>query len=954
MDEQPSRCLGEVTVRAVVAGLVTGAGAERVTAHLGGCSRCSAVVSALATVSRGARISAGRYQIKRLLGEGGMGEVYVAHDPDLDREVALKLLQPGLEPHGAGLSDRLVREAMAMARLSHPNVVTVYDVGSFEDQVFIAMELVDGLTLSRWLHAQPRARHEIVEVFVAAGHGLAAAHRAGIVHGDFKPQNVLIDGEGRARVADFGLARPIAMVPARPTRELAGTPAYMAPELLDGAGADTRSDQFSFCVALYQALCGRLPFSGADPRALRDAMRASPSRSRWRQRAPGRVARALRRGLAEDPARRFSSMDALLRELTPRRSAGSAFLAVAAAGVAAAGIALWLLASTSTKVDRCDPTPRLAGIWDSTTRAAVHQSLLGAGQPESAIRYVEQRLDGYASGWQAAQRERCQTPASVGPEIAALRTHCLDARLAALTYTTQLLSSHEPRVVAARMVVAVDRMPPIERCQTVELFEGRVPQPTSPQVRTEVAAIRVQLVSAHMSFVAGRYAEALALTESLLPRARALSYRPIEAEALYYLGLTQSMTAGAKVAVETLREAAHVAEAGRHDLYAAFAWNQLTRIAADKLGDLELAQDMARHASAAVERVGRPLWLDAQLNLNLGFLDERRSRFDSALASYAAAVRGFEEAGETFDALKVKGSMASVYLKLGRYPEALAIYRSLQAAILKSYGEDHPAVAASYNNVAAVLLMMGQNEEALTMLRAALAILERSLRPDDLDLARAYGTTGEALRKLGRFEESLAHVRKASAILARTAGEDSVPMARNLEQQALSLAGLDRDDESIALQEKAVALLERRAPEQVETAEAHENLAWMLLGKGHLGTALAHARRAREHYRSLTGEESDLSAHTIGLIGLIELEAGRVGAARVALERSIALLDRSTSDPVTKAPLWFALARALDAAPRQSRRATLLAERARAAFAQDGPGSAHDVATVEAWLARKR
>src|SRR5205814_3700317 len=220
----------------------------------------------------------GRYRILHVLGSGGMGVVYAAFDPELQRQVALKLVRN----EGAGVDDelrtRLTREAQAMARVRHPNVITVFDVGSWCGQLFVAMEAIDGSTLSTWLEVQPRSVAEILQVLHAAGRGLAAAHAAGLVHRDFKPDNVLIGADGRVCVTDFGLARPVTMrEPSSPSHDgdtepwtlaltqagtAVGTPAYMAPEQMRGDTADERADQFSFCVALFEALYGVRPFAG--------------------------------------------------------------------------------------------------------------------------------------------------------------------------------------------------------------------------------------------------------------------------------------------------------------------------------------------------------------------------------------------------------------------------------------------------------------------------------------------------------------------------------------------------------------------------------------------------------------------------------------------------------------------------------------------------------------------
>jgi eukaryotic-like serine/threonine-protein kinase len=293
-------------------------------------------------------LTIGRFSVLGLVGRGGLGEVYAAYDPELGRRVALKVLTGSDDRTG---SARLRREATAMARLSHPNVARVYDVGSVGDRLFIAMEFIRGETLRSWLAARPRSWRDIRAVFLAAGQGLAAAHREGIVHRDFKPDNVLIDDEGRARVVDFGLASSVhtELHPAHPTADddlsdttqpsdanAGGTPAYMAPEQHLGRSAgDARSDQFSFCVTLFEALHGRRPFLGRTWQTLRpQVLRGDPGAAR--RKCPPHVGTAINRGLNPDPERRFPDMEALLAELSrdpPRSRARKLVIAGAAAAV---------------------------------------------------------------------------------------------------------------------------------------------------------------------------------------------------------------------------------------------------------------------------------------------------------------------------------------------------------------------------------------------------------------------------------------------------------------------------------------------------------------------------------------------------------------------------------------------------------------------------------------------
>lgn len=324
-------------------------------------------------------VQLGRYSIGRRLGSGAMGVVYEAQDPRLRRRVALKVLHPDLRAvHASRGHQRLRREAQSLSQVSHPNVIDVYDVGESNGRVYLAMELVDGVSLDAWLSQEPRSAAEILNVFAQAGQGLAAAHESGVIHRDFKPSNASIDRDGRVRVLDFGLAKVESGGPStsegdadespssQVTRDgaLVGTPRYMAPELLLGQSATERSDQYAFCVALYEALLGRPPFDETEMVASKIAANRVSMPSM--EGVSGRVQRALECGLSPDPARRFGSMHALLAHLDSR-SRGSLRWALAGVLLVGAGVAAVLPASESQVaqlVGVAEPVPASSPAWD--------------------------------------------------------------------------------------------------------------------------------------------------------------------------------------------------------------------------------------------------------------------------------------------------------------------------------------------------------------------------------------------------------------------------------------------------------------------------------------------------------------------------------------------------------------------------------------------------------------
>ncbi|HWO20630.1 MAG TPA: protein kinase [Kofleriaceae bacterium] len=382
-----------------VSGGMTPAAQSRIEGHLASCRDCRELVAALAmdagtdshadtlpqqldssssssqasqrptrTLAIGDRV--GRYLVLSALGAGGMGVVFSAYDPQLDRKVALKLLRAGITYNTKDARTRLRREAQAIAQLSHPNVVGVYDVGNTDEgDLYIAMEFVDGETLTSWLKRYPRTWRDIVDIYLQAARGLLAAHSVGLLHRDFKPDNVLVGSDGRVRVTDFGLARSVitpedaARVPGRfrrpssspgpsalnveltATGTVLGTPRYMAPEQLKGPDIDHRADQFSFSVALYEALYGMHPLPGSTAVSMLEKHEKAQPPPEIVKGIPPTIARAIMTGLERDRAKRFPTMSALISALVPPQQRSPArYAAIALGGLMVAGItvaAIW-------------------------------------------------------------------------------------------------------------------------------------------------------------------------------------------------------------------------------------------------------------------------------------------------------------------------------------------------------------------------------------------------------------------------------------------------------------------------------------------------------------------------------------------------------------------------------------------------------------------------------------
>nr|MCU0697170.1 serine/threonine protein kinase [Myxococcaceae bacterium] len=463
-------CLDDDTLLALVGGHLSGAALEAAERHLDTCSTCRQ--AAALGLEHGERTPAltvgdtiGRYVVLERIGAGAMGQVFAAWDPQLDRKVALKLLKQAAssDEHQA----RLLREAQTLARLSHPNVVTVFDVGRWEGQRFIALEFVDGGSVRTWLSAQSRGVHDVLSVFVQAGRGLAAAHQAGVVHRDFKPDNVLVRGDGRAQVTDFGLASE-ALERVRDdappglsltsTGTLLGTPAYMAPAQLDGEAATTASDQFSFCVALYESLTGRRPWSATSVEELRRAMRDGPSPTfPPTSDAPPHVRRAVLRGLSVQEAARWPSMVALVDALEPTDRRRTSRL-VGASVLAALGLGAVVLSTRARLPEACAlGQTRLTAVWGPSRQSAVSRAFSATGLPyaDSATAQVTRAFDARMTPWKQQHLEACLgTSDEARGEVWRARLGCLEERVAELDATAEVLERGGAAAVnkAARIV----------------------------------------------------------------------------------------------------------------------------------------------------------------------------------------------------------------------------------------------------------------------------------------------------------------------------------------------------------------------------------------------------------------------------------------------------------------------------------------------------------------------
>jgi serine/threonine protein kinase/tetratricopeptide (TPR) repeat protein len=606
----------------------------------------------------------GRYHVLDELGAGGMGVVYAAYDPELDRRVALKLLPPGAG--GEEATARLIREAQSMARLSHPNVVHIYDVGRVDGSIYITMQLVEGGTLKQWM-AGGRPWREVVPKFVAAARGLAAAHAAGIVHRDFKPDNVLMERDGSARVVDFGLARPIDQVadvrgggerigeaadaelllehPLTRTGALIGTPVYMAPEQHTCGETDDRTDQFSFCVALYEGLYGVRPFTGRTIAAIAlEVTRGNVLPPPKDAKVPKWLHRIVLRGLASRPEDRWPSMLALIQALErPPWRVRPGFAALAGLVLLAAGGAAGFTGGSESAAPVCGGAPlKLSGVWDDAARDRVRSSFGSLGQAESGSR-VEKRLDAYARRWSQQYRHVCEATnlrQEQSQSLLDLRMACLDRRLWELDGVVKVLESGDEAVLE-NADTAVAGLRPIEACATVDSDAGEL-EVLDGVMRERVDGLRRRLADAKALSDAGRLADGLAVAERVADRALELDHPPLRAEALLRLGILQRTLGDAAAAAETLREAAWLADEHRLEEVETLAKIELVSVEGLDLDRPERAREWGRHAQAAVQRFAPDGLPAAELAFGLGLTEHAAGNLSAAREHHFRALTVFE------------------------------------------------------------------------------------------------------------------------------------------------------------------------------------------------------------------------------------------------------------------------------------------------------------------------
>jgi tetratricopeptide (TPR) repeat protein/predicted Ser/Thr protein kinase len=842
-------------------------------------------------IGRGRRL--GRYLVLGEIGTGAMGVVYRAFDPDLNRKVALKVLRGQAEDdrRRAVARVRLRREAQTLARLMHPNVVAVFDVGAHDGDVFVAMELVEGTNLATWLQERPASVADVVELMLRAGEGLAAAHELGIVHRDFKPSNVLVAEDGRVAVGDFGLARPDTTEdlarddatgdPAESATDgslfdlsltergrAVGTPAYMAPEQHHGEAVDPRADQFAFCVTLYEALYGRRPFDALSPNLIAEHKRlglARPPAARGpRGRVPRHVRRALARGLRPAANQRYPRLAGLLEQLRPvdRRPIWRGAAALAAVGAA---FALSIEASSATATDPCEASATaLEGAWDDDLRQATQHAFTATSLPYAAdaLHVVQGTLDTVATQWVAQHRDACEATWVRHEQSQSLldrRMACLTEQRRQIAATTHLLAEADAPVIdrAAAMVIALDD--PDACGDTARVHDA--PDAPSAEQAVIVDAVRTQLATARAARRAGRHGDALRIAQRLAGRGD-VEHPATRLDVEVFHGRMLDDDGESRQATEVLQHAAVDARAAGLARTEAQAWIELTRIVGGRLHDAERGALYGELALAATTALGGDDELTASARMELGEVAFRRGDDVTARGHLDEALRRrrAQLGDDHYSTAEARGRLAGVQFREGDLAGAAENLRSTIATYDRVFGPTHPRVAAPIGNLGLVLAAEGRHDEALVEMRRARQILSDSLGTDHPSVATADDSIAHTLQLAGRLEEAEAAFRDAIEGFDRTIGPDDARVAAPLLGLAETLLARHRADLARPSLERALALTAGATIDPVEAADIRFGLARCLTAGAERPRALELARSAADTYASELPVEDERQA----------------------------------------------------------------------------------------------
>lgn len=955
-----------------------------------------------------------RYVVLEEVGLGGMGQVLRAYDPRLQREVAVKVLRANALSDEA--SARLVNEARAMAKVSHPNVVPVYDVETLPDgQIVLVMQYVAGSTLRAWTR-KPHPWREVVETLVAAGRGLGAAHAAGLLHRDFKPANVLLSDDGRVKVTDFGLAKPAAgtlsmgsgeFIQAQLTDShsetqtkagtVLGTPRYMAPEQHAGTELSPAADQYAFCVTLWEALSGEPPFTG---RGLSRRKYKGPPP--WPgEGVPRFIVDALIRGLAPKADDRWPSMDVLLETLAADPAKRwKTRLAVAGVGTLVVSTAVfgWQAYAAGPSEVCAGGEDELEVAWGDERRAATKAALLAEDTPYTQRLWArtQTRLDTYSSAWVEGHEEACRATSVQGVQsevVLDLRMACLRAIELDLRAVTGVLANADSDV-RQHVDAVLDGLPPVEGCADIERLQSEV-KPPPPADADRVRQARTLLAEAEAERNGGRYDAALERAREAELTLVGVDYAPARAELYLEQGKVLDALGRYEDALQPLQEAARLnAATGRraqlrdtmtrlmflmgkrlarfdqalalrpiveglaegHPLEEADVANTLALVLVEK-GDIQDAESAQRRAFK--------LRLDAlgPAHPSLGNSHHSMAIVLTAQSRHAEAQREHEKAMAIWEAAlgpehpNVSMAMVNVatqYFNQGMYDESEAAHRKALSLRTVALGAKHPEVLHARVNFALALCRQGQWKVCGVELEQALELQKEVLGPDHRVLARTHINLAVSKQAQGLFDDAAVHMQRGLEISEATLGPDHHDTAVARINIANDLARRGKHAEAATAYRKALATLERTLGEHHSSvAIACNNLAAMLEEQALYSEAEPFYRRALTIRLETLGEAHPQVATVRTALARVLLERGAVREALPLAEKAWAKADRAA--PLTWGEAAFVLAKAsvrAEPSDESRARAKLLLVSAREGYTE--AEAKVDLENVDTWARRNK
>ncbi len=937
--------------------------------------------------------SVGRYVILDRLGAGGMGVVYAAYDPELDRKLALKLLASVVEDDRAVTRrHRLVREAQAMARLSHPNVITVHDVGTIDGArsglapgpvVFVAMEFIAGRTLSEWMK-EPQPWTVVLEVFIRAAEGLAAAHAAGLVHRDFKPDNAMVADDGRVVVMDFGLARAATSssrdrsggdpddsttsartsAAARPQLSttvtaagaIMGTPAYMAPEQHEGRAADDRSDQFAFCVALYEALYGERPFRGDEITVLAinvcaGNVRDAPAGSS----VPPWLRAALLRGLSTDPGHRYPSMIALVADLTRDRSRRPKRWLLGGAVAAATAVGVWAGVRLEPRKKPCrGADAHVAEVWNDARREAVRRGLSETGLTFAVESWgaIAATVDEYTAAWIDGYTEACEATRVRGEQSEALldlRMSCLGDRLSQLDAQLALLSRGDPQA-AANALASLEGLGPIAACADASRLMARTPPPSDPDTAGRVEALRPHLARVAAMRRGGIQGAGLTAARSLVAAAIEVGYPPLTAEALVHLGTFELRADDWDAAQRHFQQALAEALRGGADALAGQAAVELVHvIGRDRAGYAE-ADAWAELASALLERDGGEPDVEVELLRLRARMLSARTRWDEAapIVERARGVVARTHGRRDVRWIDTSGQLGETLLALGEFAEAEKVYTDALTTAERSLGPEHPTSAALHDGLGRAALGKGDLDAALDHHTRALAIRTEVFGESADELVESLRGLGATAAARGDEQEARAKLSRALGLSLTHRGDAdaTTQQIRRLRGDVERHAG--RSQAAVDDYRAILAAAADDASAAVDLVDVRLSLGDALYQLSQLDPAIAAYRAALEQIGDDQGPDPRAWRARWGL-GRCLRQSGDPATARTVLERALRDLGKD-GEPTDLAAVQFDLVRALDDVGEHARARRASDELLQLLAQIDAPDLAADVAQ---WRSRR-